>query len=51
MADITVLGLKQDKIALLQGVPPDDPMRIRAGIEYILSQSETEGHSYLTEWN
>ena len=49
MSDISGVGFKTaDKIALLQGITPEDPMRIRAGIEYILSQSETEGHSYLT---
>ncbi len=49
MKEIPGVGFKtSDKIALLQGVDPEDPMRIRAGIEYILSMSETEGHSYLT---
>ena len=49
MSDIVGVGFKTaDKIALLQGVEPEAPMRIKAGIDYILSLSETEGHSYLT---
>jgi len=42
--------LKADAIAKYLGISPDDPFRIRAGIEYVLNElCYTKGHTYLPE--
>jgi exodeoxyribonuclease V alpha subunit len=38
-----------DRIASQMGVAPDAPVRVRAGIKYVLSQAVDEGHVFLPE--
>jgi exodeoxyribonuclease V alpha subunit len=38
-----------DKIAYKLGVAPDAPVRVRAGILYVLTEASEEGHVYLDE--
>jgi len=40
--------LTADQIARSLGIAMDDPRRIRAGIGYILTEGEGEGHTFLT---
>lgn len=41
--------LTADRIAESVGIPPEDPRRIVAGLDYCLKQSESEGHVFLPE--
>ncbi len=38
-----------DRIAFQVGIDPDAPIRVRAGIAYVLSQASGEGHVFLPE--
>ncbi|NEE09722.1 AAA family ATPase, partial [Streptomyces sp. SID7499] len=41
--------LTADRIAQAVGIPHDSPERVRAGLQYALSQSSDQGHCYLPE--
>ncbi|MFG2600775.1 ATP-dependent RecD-like DNA helicase [Streptomyces sp. NPDC048462] len=49
-ADVWGIGfLTADKIAQAVGIPHDSPERVKAGLQYALSQSTDQGHCYLPE--
>ncbi|MEV7419669.1 ATP-dependent RecD-like DNA helicase [Streptomyces sp. NPDC089919] len=49
-ADVWGIGfLTADKIAQAVGIPHDSPQRVKAGLQYALSQSTDQGHCYLPE--
>ncbi|MFF9129544.1 MULTISPECIES: ATP-dependent RecD-like DNA helicase [unclassified Streptomyces] len=49
-ADVWGIGfLTADKIARSVGIPHDSPERVKAGLQYALSQSADQGHCYLPE--
>ncbi|KRV47821.1 helicase [Wenjunlia vitaminophila] len=49
-ADVWGIGfLTADKIAQSVGIPHDSPQRVKAGLQYALSQSSDSGHCYLPE--
>lgn len=49
-ADVWGIGfLTADKIAQSVGIPHDSPARVKAGLQYALSQSADQGHCYLPE--
>ncbi|MDG9702093.1 ATP-dependent RecD-like DNA helicase [Streptomyces sp. DH37] len=49
-ADVWGIGfLTADRIAQAVGIPHDSPDRVKAGIQYALSQSADQGHCYLPE--
>ncbi|MFF1421055.1 ATP-dependent RecD-like DNA helicase [Streptomyces sp. NPDC058280] len=49
-ADVWGIGfLTADRIAQAVGIPHDSPERVKAGIQYALSQSTDQGHCYLPE--
>ncbi|MFD7918327.1 ATP-dependent RecD-like DNA helicase [Streptomyces sp. NPDC059740] len=49
-ADVWGIGfLTADRIAQSVGIPHDSPDRVRAGLQYALSQSADQGHCYLPE--
>ncbi|KUJ69235.1 helicase [Streptomyces albus subsp. albus] len=49
-ADVWGIGfLTADKIAQSVGIPHDSPARVKAGLQYALSQSTDNGHCYLPE--
>ncbi|MFJ6723437.1 ATP-dependent RecD-like DNA helicase [Streptomyces sp. NPDC091281] len=49
-ADVWGIGfLTADKIARSVGIPHDSPERVKAGLQYALSQSSDQGHCYLPE--
>ncbi|MBP0461176.1 SF1B family DNA helicase RecD2 [Streptomyces montanisoli] len=49
-ADVWGIGfLTADKIAQSVGIPHDSPERVRAGLQYALSQSTDQGHCFLPE--
>ncbi|WP_399090772.1 ATP-dependent RecD-like DNA helicase [Streptomyces sp. BBFR2] len=49
-ADVWGIGfLTADRIAQAVGIPHDSPERVRAGIQYALSQSADQGHCFLPE--
>lgn len=49
-ADVWGIGfLTADKIAQAVGIPHDSPDRVKAGLQYALSQSSDQGHCYLPE--
>ncbi|MDT3397817.1 ATP-dependent RecD-like DNA helicase [Streptomyces sp. B1866] len=49
-ADVWGIGfLTADKIAQSVGIPHDSPQRVKAGLQYALSQSADAGHCYLPE--
>jgi len=51
-ADVWGIGFKTaDTIARAIGVPHDSPERIKAGLQYTLSQAADNGHCYLPEPN
>jgi len=51
-ADVWGIGFKTaDTIAQAVGIPHDSPQRIRAGIQYTLSEAADNGHCYLPEPN
>ena len=46
--DITGIGFKiADQIAKSMGISPEEPVRIKAGIHYLLEQASSSGHCYL----
>ncbi|MEV4226207.1 ATP-dependent RecD-like DNA helicase [Streptomyces bobili] len=49
-SDVWGIGfLTADKIAQSVGIPHDSPERVKAGLQYALSQSSDQGHCYLPE--
>jgi exodeoxyribonuclease V alpha subunit len=51
-ADVWGIGFKTaDTIAQSVGIPHDSPQRVRAGIQYTLSEAADAGHCYLPEPN
>ncbi|GGR05688.1 SF1B family DNA helicase RecD2 [Streptomyces netropsis] len=49
-ADVWGIGfLTADRIAQSVGIPHDSPERVKAGLQYALSQSTDQGHCYLPE--
>ncbi|MFF0432028.1 ATP-dependent RecD-like DNA helicase [Streptomyces sp. NPDC004327] len=49
-ADVVGIGfLTADRIAQAVGIPHDSPDRVRAGLQYALSQSADQGHCFLPE--
>jgi exodeoxyribonuclease V alpha subunit len=51
-ADVWGIGFKTaDTIARAIGIPHDSPERIKAGLQYTLSQAADNGHCYLPEPN
>ncbi|MBC6459871.1 ATP-dependent RecD-like DNA helicase [Actinomadura sp. HBU206391] len=51
-ADVWGIGFKTaDAIARAVGVPHDSPERIKAGLQYTLSEAADDGHCYLPEPN
>ncbi|MGY0486454.1 SF1B family DNA helicase RecD2 [Streptomyces sp. WG-D5] len=49
-ADVWGIGfLTADRIAQSVGIPHDSPERVKAGIQYALSQSTDQGHCFLPE--
>lgn len=49
-SDVWGIGfLTADKIAQAVGIPHDSPQRVKAGLQYALSQSADNGHCYLPE--
>ncbi|WP_031509571.1 SF1B family DNA helicase RecD2 [Streptomyces megasporus] len=49
-ADVWGIGfLTADRIARAVGIPHDSPDRVKAGLQYALSQSADQGHCYLPE--
>jgi exodeoxyribonuclease V alpha subunit len=51
-ADVWGIGFKTaDTIAQAMGIPHDSPERIKAGLQYTLSQAADNGHCYLPEPN
>ncbi|MEU1787928.1 ATP-dependent RecD-like DNA helicase [Streptomyces sparsogenes] len=49
-ADVWGIGfLTADKIAQSVGIPHDSPERVKAGLQYALSQSTDSGHCFLPE--
>ncbi|GAA1957984.1 SF1B family DNA helicase RecD2 [Kitasatospora viridis] len=48
--DVWGIGfLTADRIAQAVGIPHDSPERVKAGLQYALSQSSDQGHCYLPE--
>jgi exodeoxyribonuclease V alpha subunit len=49
-ADVWGIGfLTADRIAQAVGIPHDSPERVKAGLQYALSQSSDQGHCFLPE--
>jgi len=49
-ADVWGIGFKTaDSIAQSVGIPHDSPERVKAGLQYTLSQASDEGHCYLPQ--
>ena len=49
-SDVWGIGFKTaDKIAQSLGIPPDSAERIKAGLQYALSEASDEGHCYLPQ--
>jgi exodeoxyribonuclease V alpha subunit len=49
-SEVWGIGFKTaDKIAQSLGIPPDSPERIKAGVQYTLSEASDEGHCYLPQ--
>ncbi|WP_455354511.1 SF1B family DNA helicase RecD2 [Streptomyces sp. SYSU K217416] len=49
-ADVWGIGfLTADRIAQAVGIPHDSPERVKAGLQYALSQSADQGHCFLPE--
>jgi exodeoxyribonuclease V alpha subunit len=49
-SDVWGIGFKTaDKIAQSLGIPHDSPERIKAGLQYTLSEASDEGHCYLPQ--
>src|SRR5579859_4313463 len=51
-SEVWGIGFKTaDTIAQAVGIPRDSPQRIKAGLQYTLSQAADDGHCYLPEPN
>ena len=49
-ADVWGVGFKTaDKIAQALGIPHDSPQRVKAGLQFALSEATEQGHCYLPE--
>src|ERR687885_1121649 len=49
-SDVWGIGFKTaDKIAQNLGIPHDSPQRVKAGLQFALSEASEEGHCYLPE--
>jgi exodeoxyribonuclease V alpha subunit len=49
-ADVWGIGFKTaDQIARSLGIPHDSPQRVRAGLQFALSEASDDGHCYLPE--
>ncbi|WP_042367558.1 SF1B family DNA helicase RecD2 [Streptacidiphilus neutrinimicus] len=49
-ADVWGIGfLTADRLAQAVGIPKDSPQRVKAGLQYALSQSSDQGHCFLPE--
>jgi exodeoxyribonuclease V alpha subunit len=49
-ADVWGVGFKTaDQLARSLGIPHDSPQRVKAGLQYALSQATDDGHCYLPE--
>jgi exodeoxyribonuclease V alpha subunit len=49
-ADVWGIGFKTaDQIARSLGIPHDSPQRVKAGLQFALSQASEDGHCYLPE--
>src|SRR6266508_4197354 len=49
-ADVWGIGFKTaDQIAQRLGMPHDSPERVKAGLQFVLSQASDDGHCYLPE--
>jgi exodeoxyribonuclease V alpha subunit len=49
-ADVWGIGFKTaDQIAQRLGIPHDSPQRVKAGLQFALSQASEDGHCYLPE--
>jgi exodeoxyribonuclease V alpha subunit len=49
-ADVWGIGFKTaDKIAQSLGIPHDSPARVKAGLQFTLSEASDEGHCYLPQ--
>jgi exodeoxyribonuclease V alpha subunit len=49
-ADVWGIGFKTaDQLARSLGIPHDSPQRVRAGLQFALSQATEDGHCYLPE--
>ncbi|MFC5909527.1 ATP-dependent RecD-like DNA helicase [Streptacidiphilus monticola] len=49
-SDVWGIGfLTADRIAQAVGIPQDSPQRVKAGLQYALSQSADQGHCFLPE--
>src|SRR6266511_4189624 len=49
-ADVWGIGFKTaDQIAQRLGIPHDSPQRVKAGLQFTLSQATEDGHCYLSE--
>jgi exodeoxyribonuclease V alpha subunit len=49
-SDVWGIGFKTaDQIAQSLGIPPDSPERVKAGIQFTLSQASEDGHCYLPQ--
>jgi exodeoxyribonuclease V alpha subunit len=47
-AEVWGIGFKTaDQIAQQLGIPPDSPQRVKAGLQFVLSQASEDGHCYL----
>ncbi len=48
--DVWGIGFKTaDKIAQAMGIPHDSPQRVKAGLQFALSEASDDGHCYLPE--
>src|SRR6266545_3533346 len=49
-AEVWGIGFKTaDQIAQQLGIPPDSPQRVKAGLQFVLSQASEDGHCYLPQ--
>jgi exodeoxyribonuclease V alpha subunit len=49
-ADVWGIGFKTaDQLARSLGIPHDSPQRVKAGLQFALSQAADDGHCYLPE--
>ena len=48
--DVWGIGFKTaDQIAQRLGIPHDSPQRVKAGLQFALSEASEDGHCYLPE--